>query len=323
MIRTVTDVEECRALWEAFAAGERVWDEWDIVSAYHDQRQYDLQFLVHEAGGKADGMVPMVHDQKDDSFELYGGCYPENRPLWVRPGDFPEFFEHFPPQTVFFDLNGDCVRTILADHPQYLPNFREQDQRYFLVPETFQYDFGNHINTFSGDKRSGFLYDLRKIRQLNPVIHWSDDDEADLFIRLSNQNFGAESDYIAESGQDELKRVVHAFQAGGYLRTITISINGNKEAVAFCVLYKGTMVVAYSSSNNSFKNLGKLLNVETIQEGCRLRVNEINYMTGMQWKANWKMNSEICYTMRKPPKPEAETAAAGQVLTGPIREELQ
>jgi hypothetical protein len=26
-------------------------------------------------------------------------------------------------------------------------------------------------------------------------------------------------------------------------------------------------------------------------------------MTGMQWKANWKMKSEPCTTMRKPPAP--------------------
>lgn len=300
MIRTESTPEACRALWEAFSPHQRPWDEWDLMSAYHDAQRYGLQFLVHESGGKPDGMVPLVHDRQDDSHELFGGCYADNRVLWLRPEDFPAFFEHFPQQTVFFDLNGDCVREILRLHPQYQDHFAEQDQRYFLVPAAFGLDFANHINTFSGDKRSGFLYDLRKIRQLEPVIRWSSDDESELFIKLSNQNFGAESDYAAEAGQQEIRRVARALAQLGYLRTITIEINGGKEAVALCASYKDTMTVMYSSSNNGFKNLGKLLNVETIQEGCRLRVAEINYMTGMQWKANWKMDSETCYTMRKP-----------------------
>jgi hypothetical protein len=60
----------------------------------------------------------------------------------------------------------------------------------------------------------------------------------------------------------------------------------------------------YGGSNRDHKNLGKLLNVETIQEACRRKVGEINCMTGMQWKAAWDMESETCRTMRKPPLAE-------------------
>jgi len=46
-----------------------------------------------------------------------------------------------------------------------------------------------------------------------------------------------------------------------------------------------------------------LLNVEAIQEACRLRVDEVSFMTGMKWKADWRMKGEPCLTMRKPPAP--------------------
>ena len=59
------------------------------------------------------------------------------------------------------------------------------------------------------------------------------------------------------------------------------------------------MVALYAASNNDYNNLGKLLNVETIQEAGRLRVDEISFMTGMQWKADWKMKSEPCLTLPK------------------------
>ena len=88
--------------------------------------------------------------------------------------------------------------------------------------------------------------------------------------------------------------------------TVTIEVDGRKEAVSMSLHYGDTWISLYASSNHQVKNLGKLLTVETIQEACRLRVDEISYMTGMQWKANWQMKSEPCLTMRKPQGPWAK-----------------
>mgnify|MGYP000615069483 CR=1 FL=1 len=79
-----------------------------------------------------------------------------------------------------------------------------------------------------------------------------------------------------------------------------IEIDGTRQAVSHSLLHGNRMVVLYGASNNDYNNLGKLLNVETIQEGCRLQVDEISYMTGMQWKADWKMKGEPCLSLRKP-----------------------
>ncbi len=318
MIRVATSEDECRDWWHRFSPHQRAWDEWDLMYAFHDQEHYTFHFLIHETDGNPDGLIPLVHDSSDASFELFGGCYPDARVLWIDIAHFPEFFEHLPDKTAFFDLRGAQVDEILSRHPQYAPNFAEHDQRFYLVPSEFDYDFTNHIATFSSEKRKGFLYDLRKIREKGPVLRWSDDDESDLFIALCNKNFGAESDYATEKGQAELKRVVRELKESGWLKTLTVSLDGVKIAVSLSAVYKGAMIALYAASNNEIKNSGKLLNVETIQEGCRLRVDEVNYMTGMTWKAAWKMKAEPCVTMRKPPKqsppetPPAPAPAAGQ-----------
>ena len=303
MIRVVSDTDECRALWARFATGERLWDVWDVIWAYHDPDRYALEFHAVEVAGQAVGLVPLVRDLKDGSHEMLGGCYPDNRPLWVAPEHFPELFEALPEPAMLFDLNDADARAILAAHPQFEPNFSEVDLRYFLVPARFGYDFNNHIATFSSEKRKGFQYDLRKIRERGPEIRWSEDDEAELFIDLCNRNFGAESDYASEAGANEVRRAVRALQELGMLRTVTVSLDGVKQAVGLSAEYRGTLVALYSASNNEIKNTGKLLNVETIQEAGRRRLEEVNYMTGMAWKAAWKMFSEPCRTFRKPPRP--------------------
>ena len=135
------------------------------------------------------------------------------------------------------------------------------------------------------------------------MLHWSDDNEADLFIDLVNRNFGAESDYASDDNAREVRRVIGELQRSGRLKTLTISIDGIPQAVSLSLLHGSNMVALYAASNKHFNNLGKLVNVETINEACRLQVDEISYMTGMQWKANWKMQSEACATIRKPQGP--------------------
>ncbi len=310
MIRTETDIDACRSLWQKFSPGKDAWDDWDLMYAFHDQDKHRFNFLVHESNrGEPDGLVPLVHDTRQNRYTLMAGSYPDGRILWLEYQHFPEFFERFPERTVLFDLEQGWVSGLLELCPQFEANFGEQDSRYYLVPAEFGFDFHNHLDTFSSDKKQKFLYDLRYIRKREPVLHWSDDNEADLFIELVNRNFGAESDYANEDNANELRRVIDELQRSGRLKTLTIEVEGAQQAVSLSLLHGDQMTVLYGSSNNDYNNLGKLLNVETIQEACRLRLGEISFMTGMQWKANWKMKSEPCVTLRKPPAPWPATPA--------------
>ena len=304
MIRTETDIQECRKLWDMFSPQQDAWDDWDLMFAFHDQDRHRLNFLVHQSSdGRPDGLVPLVYDTEQKRFMLMAGSYPDGRILWLRNQDFPEFFEQFPERTILFDLKQSWVGDLLQLYPRFETNFSEQDLRYYLVPSEFDFDFHNHINTFSSEKKQKFLYDLRKIRKREPTLRWGDENKADLFIELVNRNFGAESDYANEEDANEVRRVIDELQRSGRLRTLTIEVDGARQAVSLSLLHGNKMVALYASSNNDYNNLGKLLNVETIQEACRLRVDEISFMTGMQWKADWKMKGEPCRTLRKPPAP--------------------
>ncbi len=308
MIRTATDLQECRNLWDALSPKQDAWDDWDLMYAFHHQDDHRLHFLVHQTdGGPPDGLIPLVFDSKESRYMLMAGSYPDGRVLWLQNADFPEFFGHLPEPTVLFDLKQSWVSDLLAMHPQFEAYFSEPDSRYFMVPAEFGFDFYNHLDTFPPEKKQKFLYDLRHINKREPALRWSSDNEADLFIELVNRNFGSESDYADANNASELRRVIDELARSGRLKTLTIEVDGVKQAVSLSLLHGTKMIALYAASNNDFNNLGKLLNVEAIQEACRLRVDEISFMTGMQWKANWKMKSETCVTLRKPPREIAAT----------------
>ena len=307
MIRTETDKEKCHQLWEKFSPHQDAWDDWGLMYAFHDQDKHNLNFLVHETDdGQPDGLIPLVFDTTKNRYMQMAGSYPDGRTLWIRNEDFPEYFEHFADRTVLYDLRQSCVNELLRLYPRFEANFAEPEVRYYLVPSEFEFDFYKHVDTFEREKKQKFLYDLRNIRKREPVLNWSEDDEADLFIDLVNKNFGPESDYTDPDNAKELHRVIDELKQSGRLRTLIIEVDGAKQAVSLSLHHGNKMIALYAASNNDFNNLGKLLNVETIQEACRLRVDEISYMTGMQWKANWRMKSEPCHTMRKPPGPWPE-----------------
>jgi hypothetical protein len=310
MIREVTDPGECRALWESLTPAARIWDDWALMTAFHDESVCQFRFLVKEARRKPAGLLPLVYNRTLDRGELFGGSYPDSRVLWIDNADWPAFFEALPETTVFFDLDGRWVDDLLKEHPGFAAHFAETDQRFFLLPEDFDGDFYNHIRSLGSDTRQGLLYDLRKVAQLQPGIEWSAKDEVETFIQLVNRRFGAESDYATPAGQAELRRVIGVLAHHGWLRTLIITVNDVPEAVSLSAMHNEVWVSLYASSNHQVKNLGKLLTVETIQEACRLGAREINYMTGMAWKAAWGMKWAPARTFRKPPKPDTEHEAS-------------
>ena len=272
--------------------------------AFHDQDKHRFNFLVHHTGdGPADGLVPLVYDEGKNRFMLMAGSYPDGRVLWLQNKDFPEVFEQLPDKTVFFDLRQSWVSGLLQHHPQFEGNFSEPDVRYFLVPSEFEFDFYKHIDAFPSEKRQKFLSDLRNIGRREPTLHWGNTNEANLFIDLVNRNFGAASDYADEENANEIRRVIDELERSGRLKTLVIEIEGVRQAVSLSLVHGNKMIALYAASNNNYNNLGKLLNVEAIQEACRLRVDEISFMTGMKWKADWRMKGEPCVTLRKPPAP--------------------
>lgn len=297
-------MEGCRALWDRFSPKQRAWDNWDLMFAFHDSENYRFKFQVVEQDGVDIGLVPLVYEIAADRHELFGGSYPENRVLWIDMEHVPLILDALPMKTSLFDLKGQWVEELLSRYPQYAPNFVEEDHQYFLTPARFDFDFGNHLlNTFSADRRKGFLKDVQKVRNASTEMRWSEDDESELFIDLNVKSFGEESDYNNDAGKAEICRVISALRALGMLRTLTIAIDGARQAVSMSALNGKDWIVLYSSSNNKINNLGKLLTVETIQEACRNRVGEVNYMTGMAWKAAWHMETLSCRTFRKPARP--------------------
>ncbi|MBT8092468.1 MAG: hypothetical protein KJN77_05470, partial [Gammaproteobacteria bacterium] len=63
MLRTETDIQECRKLWGMFSPQKDAWDDWDLMLAFHDEKNHRLNFLVHQTSdGHADGLVPLVFD---------------------------------------------------------------------------------------------------------------------------------------------------------------------------------------------------------------------------------------------------------------------
>lgn len=211
MIRTETDIEECRKLWNMFSPSQDAWGDWDLMFAFHDQKNHRLNFLVHQTGdGNPDGLIPLVHDSKLNRYMLMAGSYPDGRILWLKNQDVPDFFAHFRDRTVLFDIRKSWVSSLL--HPQFEASFAEEDLRYYLVPSEFGFDFYQHIETFSSDKKQKFLFDLRNIRKREPKLVWSDEKEADLFIELVNRNFGAESDYANPEDAEEIRRVINELE---------------------------------------------------------------------------------------------------------------
>ena len=75
MIRTETDIEACRELWNRFSPGQDAWDDWDLMFAFHDQDLQRFNFLVHQdSGGDEDGCGTRIFPSSSSSFPTGPSC---------------------------------------------------------------------------------------------------------------------------------------------------------------------------------------------------------------------------------------------------------
>lgn len=117
MIRTETEVEGCRKLWDLFTPGKDAWGDWELMYAFHDQDKHRFNFLVHVSEDVPDGLIPLIHDTQQGRYTLMASSYPDGRILWLRYEDFPEFFLELLEKTVMFDLRKSWVQGLLNLHP--------------------------------------------------------------------------------------------------------------------------------------------------------------------------------------------------------------
>ncbi|NQV91136.1 GNAT family N-acetyltransferase [Candidatus Woesearchaeota archaeon] len=299
--RVEQNLTKCKLLWDNYTPNLLLWHDWDVISSFYDSKRYDPYFLILEDDSKKDiGLLPLWFNQEKKSYRFFGEGYQENNVFWFDLNYFQEVFEKFPLPLTLHDLNGKCVEAITQKYPNLKDFFKQIDFRYFIdCQKTSSLEI--YLNSFNKKHRKNLLYDLRNLEKLNYTVNQGNLENFNEFVKFNVARFGEESDFNDPIFAGDVLNFFNVLDLKKLLYPITVLIDGKVEAVEFCAFHNNIFYVLNGGYNLTYRNLGKLLILETIKKGFELGAIQIDFLTGDAkcWKNLWNFESEAYYTFKK------------------------
>jgi hypothetical protein len=295
----ITNLTDCKKLWEKFRKDTNIWAEWEIVMSFFDEKLHKPHFILIKEGSKEIGLIPLWLDLRDNKYTHFGGERMENRTFWVDDICIPEIHKLLPVRTHLFDLNGEHMEKIMAINPEIQKIVTEKDTRYFLNLENIK-SIEEYLARFGKKHKKNLLRDLKMLEPTNYKIVWEHDNKNNSFIELSISRFKEESDFHDADNKQEMLSFTNLLEKKNMLYSLLLEINGKVEAAEIAALYKDHYYVINGGFNPEIKNLGKVLIIEHIKKAIELGAKEIDFLVGDSgWKELWNLDKDSCYTIRK------------------------
>lgn len=288
----VRDISKCRELWEKFSENSQLWDLWEIAASSYTEKNQTPYFIVLDSG-----LVPLWKD-KDNTYEYFGGAYPENRKLWFNLESFEKVFNAIPEKTWIFDINGKQAEEIVLKNPEYAKYFEKKDKRYFLNLAEINHSLEEYLKRFNKKHRKNLLNDLKKLDHLH--AKWGGMEYFEYMVKFNVSRFGKESDFYDPEFTETVMRFFEKMADMNLLKFLAIMDRDQVVGVEAAAVYKNKYYVLNGGYDTKIKNLGKLIIFKHIMKAIEIKADEIDFLVGdTGWKELWNLDSEICYTFIK------------------------
>jgi len=252
--KTVTELIECKKLWEKFSTKEILWDLWDFRYCFHNSQ---FNFILGMDNHKEIGIMPLVFDKGEDTYTYFGDTFPEQNKFLLKDKKLlPKFLENCPEGTSIYYISESETKSY---------DFMLGEKRYFLNLEKYEHSFENYLKSFTKKHRKNLRYDLKKLKEKGYEIEINSIEAFEKLIFFNKQRFGKDSDYNNNNFVLSMRKLMDAASKMKILDMISIKIDNKPEAIGLGIFYNKCYYVLGVGRNKEIKNLGKLLISEQIK----------------------------------------------------------
>lgn len=282
-IRTATDLDECRALWQTVMPVEVITDLWEVRDCFHRYFKRPPRFLVVEDVLGIAGLLPLSYVDETGHMAFFPGETWHGK-TWLEQNRIPR------KRTNLKAMLSQCRRPYelrylvqQSEHPDSESAIDEIG--YLFSPPRYDYDIRNYYSEFSHKSIKQILRDVAAIEKRGVTYRYDDMADFDLMIRLNIGRFGKDSYYYDMRFREGFRSLAQWLHDNGYLRLTTVLVQGEPAAVDMGSVYRGVYTVMAGGTNGNFPGIAKLINLHHIERACRERWQQVDFLCG---DFNWK-----------------------------------
>jgi hypothetical protein len=300
-VRSTSDLEECRLLWQQLMPEELVSDLWDVRCCFHSQYGHRPHFVVAEDNGRVEGFLPLSWNQETGQYNYFPGETWEGK-TWLE-------------QNMIIADNRETLNAMLTslDKPyslRYLKNNRcwsRNDEQvdevgYLFLPETYGYDADRYLDSFSHKSAKKLRKEVATWDCHTIEWRYNQPDDFDELCRMNRERFGRLSYFDDQRFLESFRSLTSYLHDRRWLRMATIIVDGEVAAIDLGSLYSGMLTMLAGGTNSRFPGIAKLINMHHIQFACENRLDSVDFLCGdFNWKTFFHLTPAPLYLLEGTP----------------------
>ncbi len=283
-IQTVTDIAECRDLWMKLMPAELVSDLWEVRACFNDHYNHSPRFVVAEENGRVVGFLPLSWNEETRQYNYFPGETWEGK-TWLE-------------QNRIIADSGSILKAMLASldgqyHLRYLrnegcwsgPDELVDEVGYLFLPDTYQFDVARYLEAFSHKTAKKLKKELEVWN--HHAVEWRFNESVDfeLLCDMNRSRFGRQSYFHDLRFLESFRSLMDLLDKRGWLRIVTIIVDGEPAAVDMGSLYQGMLTMLAGGTNGKTPGIAKLINMHHITYACEEKLDSVDFLCG---DFNWK-----------------------------------
>ena len=296
--RIVTDIDECRHLWQQAIPRQVVTDLWEVRECFHKHFRNTPHFITQEDADGVTSFLPLCRIDELGYFGYFPGESWQGK-TWleqnriVSPGNtFAALLEQCPsPHYLRYMLPRAGLTTV-------------DEIGYLFEPPRYDYDMENYFQEFSQKSRKRLKKDMARFEAPEVGYRYDDPSDFDHVMRLSIDRFGPASYFHDPRFREGFRSLMNYLRDNGMLRITTVLIDAVPAAVDMGSIYNGTYTLLAGATHPGYPGVAKLINLRHMTYACEQKLAGVDFLCGdFSWKTLFHLTPRPLYLLSDLPQP--------------------
>ncbi len=282
-VRSVTDLDECQAIWRAVIPNEVITDLWEVRDCFQRHFRRPRNFLLIEDSSAVVGLLPLSFIEELRCYGFFPGetwhgkTWLEQNRIYLRAGGPQALLSRFrlPYHLRYLSLQENLPQSEL----------RIDEIGYLFSPPQYDFSIENYFQEFSRKSIKQILKDVAGLERMGVSYRYDDLSDFELMIRLNLDRFGTDSYFFDQRFRESFRSLAYFLYENGWLRLTTVLIGNEPAAVDMGCVYRGVYTLLAGGTNHRFPGVAKLINLHHLQRACEERLQQVDFLCG---DFNWK-----------------------------------
>lgn len=295
--RIVTNLSECRLLWERFIPQETLWDMWDVRACFHRHFQRPLCFIVAEGAHGETGFLPLSRVDEAGCYQYFPG-ETWHGATWLEQNRIVADSAAMT-QALLESCPGTYHLRYLTPNPAVPTMQKTVDEiGYRFLPPQYAYDLQNYFHEFSGKSVKRLKRELAALESLGVEYRCNVLSDFDRMLAMNLERFGARSYFHDPRFLESFRSLLGLAQARGWLSLTSLHLGGNPAAIDLGVVVNGVYTLLGGGTQAEYPGVAKLINMHHMQRACTERHQAADFLSGdFSWKKLFHLTPQPLYLL--------------------------